>query len=311
MKLLCSFTGRICLTIRKPLRSHKPAMLCFGHFNSSMVEKNKAKGDSRVTPLTNYSPSELEVQGPMRHLLKGQEKITKIQRVSIFRGQVEQSIDKRDIIAFESALEEDRSKEGFVRVVNNFLDKDRLRRGHLSFVYTALYYVDAFGLEKDVDVYNEILEAFPKYKIVNRTLLDALWPKPHPQIDAALDLLTKMEDNGIRPDDLTYTILLEVFGKASFPAQKAQRMAYWFDKYKDSNPHLLSEEDLKDRYKVCELALKRISMGEDIKVYQCEVWITFLFTRSSILADTFAFHYLTVREGKYPVRGNLINLHSS
>ena len=241
-----------------------------------MVEKSQEKIDLRVAPLDDKR-NELGIQGPMRHLLKGQEKTTNIQRVSIFRGKVEQPIDKLDIVAFETALEEERNKDGFIRVVHKFLDRDRLKRGHLSFVYTALSYLDAFGLEKDLDVYNEILEVFPKYKIVNRTLLDALWPKPYPQIDAALDLLTKMEDHGIRPDDLTYTILMEVFGRASFPVQKAQRMAYWFDRYQNANPHLLSEDDLRDRYKVCKLALKRIAMDEEnIKVYTCEVRISLL-----------------------------------
>ena len=274
IRLFCNLAGRLNISFPRFLRSHKLPMLYFGHFKSSVVEKSQEKGDLRVTPLSDKR-NELEIQGPMRHLLRGQDKTTNIQRVSIFRGKVEQTIDKLDIAAFETALEEERNKEGFVRVVHKFLDRDRLKRGHLSFVYTALNYLDVFGLEKDLDVYNEILEVFPKYKIVNRTLLDALWPKPYPQIDAALDLLTKMEDHGIRPDDLTYTILMEVFGRASFPVQKAQRMAYWFDKYHNANPHLLSEDDLRDRYKVCELALKRIAMDEDnIKVYDCKVWIT-------------------------------------
>lgn len=245
--------------------------LSYGHFKSSMVEK-KQQEEQMPLSVNKGKDTELQIHGPMKHLLKGQERTTKIQRVSFFRGKIDQKIDKADIIAFENALVAERSKEGFIHVINKFMGKDRLRRGHLSFLYTALTYMDAFGLQKDLDIYNEILEVLPKYKIVNRTLLDALWPKPHPQIDAALDLLTKMEDHSIRPDDLTYTILMEVFGKASLPVQKAQRMAFWFDKYLDANPHLLSDEDLMDRYKVCEMALKRISMDEEnINVYECEV----------------------------------------
>jgi len=235
-----------------------------------MIEKSEKQSELGAVSVKSMDVK-LEVQGPMRHLLKGQDKTTTIQRMSIFRGKVEQTINKQDIIAFENALETEKSKKGFIRVIYNFMERDRLKRGHLSFIYTALNYLDAFGLEKELDVYNEILEVLPKYKIINRTLLDALWPKPHPQIDAALDLLTKMEDNRIRPDDLTYTILMEVFGKASFPVQKVQRMAFWFDRYENANPYLLSEDDLKDRYKVCELALRRITMDEEnIKVYSCE-----------------------------------------
>ena len=276
MKLLQSVVRVMYPTLPRGRSSQKSAFLYFLNFKSSMIEKSEKQGKLRAVSVKGMD-DELETQGPMRHLLKGQDKTTAIQRMSFFRGKVEQTINKQDIIAFENALETEKSKEGFLRVVYNFMERDRLRRGHLSFVYTALNYLDAFGLEKDLDIYNEILEVLPKYKIINRTLLDALWPKPHPQIDAALDLLTKMEDNRIRPDDLTYTILMEVFGKASFPVQKVQRMAFWFDKYENANPHLLSEDDLKDRYKVCELALKRITMDEEkIKVYSCEVGTVFL-----------------------------------
>ena len=229
---------------------------------------------SQETEITNTDEKgkEIEIPKPITDFLKTQGKTTVMKRSSFFRGNVEQKIDKVDIFAFRKAFRENRTKEGFVNVIHDFIMRDRLLRGHLSFIYTALEYIDAFGLEKDLNVYNELLEVLPKYKIVNRTLFDALWPKPYPQTDAALDLLTKMEDNGVRPDDLTYTILLEVFGRASLPVQKAQRMAYWFDKYWNANPYLLSEEDLKDRFKVCELALKRMMMDEEsIKIYATEV----------------------------------------
>lgn len=224
---------------------------------------------------------EIEIPKPIKDFLKGQEKTTVVKRSSFFRGNVEQKIDKVDIFAFRKAFRENRTKEGFINVIHDFILRDRLLRGHLSFIYTALEYIDAFGLEKDLNVYNELLEVLPKYKIVNRTLFDALWPKPYPQIDAGLDLLTKMEDNGVRPDDLTYTILLEVFGRASLPVQKAQRMAYWFDKYWNANPYLLSEEDLKDRFKLCEMALKRMMIDEEsIKIYTAEVLLSGKFIHS-------------------------------
>ncbi len=183
-----------------------------------------------------------------------------------------QKISKVDIMHFENSLLNDRSKEGFIELIHNFRHKDKQSRGHLSFLYAAIKYIDHFGLQKELDVYNELLDVFPKYKFTNKTLFDAIWAKPHPQIDCALDLLTLMEDNYVRPDDLTYTILLEVFGRASLPVQKANRMAFWFDKYRDINPYLLDEEDLKDKFKVCKFAMERITNDkENIKVYQPKV----------------------------------------
>ncbi len=191
---------------------------------------------------------------------------------SMFTGRVKQKIQKTDVIHFEHALQNKRNKEGFIEVVHNFRRKDKRSRGHLGFIYTGIKYIHEFGLQKNLDAYNELLDVFPKDKFVNRTLLDALWPKPHPQIDCALELLTLMEDNYVRPDNLTYTILMEVFGRASIPVQKAQRMAFWFDKYKDINPYLMDEEDLKDRFTVCKKAMERITKdSENIRVYRPEV----------------------------------------
>ena len=40
---------------------------------------------------------------------------------------------------------------------------------------------------------------------MNRTFFDAVWPRPTPQMELALNILEKMELEGIRPDDTTYT----------------------------------------------------------------------------------------------------------
>eukprot|EP00794_Sanderia_malayensis_P009362 gene9362-10349_t len=232
------------------------------------IENNLRPSEDKLSP----SPTEIKKLSNSHVRDREQMKESKeLQITSMFRGNVKQKVDKLDILQFETALQNNKGKEGFVEIIHGFRRKDKRVRGHLSFIYTAIKYLEPFGLEKDLDAYNEILDVFPKDKFVNRTLLDALWPKPHPQIDCAIEVLTLMEDNYCRPDDLTYTILLEVFGRASLPVQKAQRIAFWFDKYKDINPYLMDEDDLKDRFKVCKTAVERITNDFDnIKVYTLE-----------------------------------------
>lgn len=237
----------------------------------SAVSKKEPVSEEVRRPNENDRISVKELPKEIQIDMKRIKETREIRITSIFRGEVAQKVDSLDLYHFEQALQTDRSKKGFVNVVHRFRMKDKQCRGHLSFLYASMKYIDKFDLAKDLDVYNELLEVLPKYKLINRTLFDALWPKPHPQTDCAIDLLTKMEDNYVRPDDLTYTILLEVFGRASLPVQKIQRIAYWFDKYKDINPYLLPEEDLKDRFKVCKSALERMTNDcENIRVYSSE-----------------------------------------
>ena len=138
IRLLSNVLGRVLTT--RHYRPQKSAFLYLAHHKSSMVERSQQDEDLAVAPIKEKS-TEVEIQGPMRHLLRGQGKTTQIQRVSFFRGKVEQKIDKLDIIAFENALVEEKNKQGFISVVYKFMDRDRLRRGHLSFLYTALNYM--------------------------------------------------------------------------------------------------------------------------------------------------------------------------
>ena len=179
-------------------------------------------------------------------------------------------------VLFENALRNKPNKEGFLKVIGGFISKDKQRRGHVKFIYTAMKYMEDFDVQNDLMVYNELLDVIPKGKYHNKTILDIVWPKPHPQIDCALELLTLMEDNGIRPDNMTYTILLEVFGKASQPIQKIKRLAYWFDKYENVNPYKLPPEIYKSKIELYKTALLRISNNTDvglISTYICDVSI--------------------------------------
>ena len=150
-------------------------------------------------------------------------------------------------------------REQFAVALKEYLSLEKYRRGHVNFIKEGLIRMDEFGLQKDLLTYNRLLDLFPKDRFKNKTLFDALWPKPHPQIDLALDILQKMEDHGVRPDYTTYSLLCEIFGRVSFPVQKCTRIAVWFDKYENIDPYRIQGDVPTDPYALSKMALQRIT----------------------------------------------------
>ena len=173
------------------------------------------------------------------------------------------------VVSFEKAASLGKTKENFLGEIDNFLVKDRTRRGHMEFLKTAMHYMEEFDLVKDVETYNRMLDVFPRGRFDNRTLFDAIWAKKHPQAELALDILTLMEDNWISPDETTYDILHEIFGHASQPLQKCKRLVYWYRKMEEMFPNpyptILPESDAE----LSKLALARMTKEEQlITVYK-------------------------------------------
>ena len=166
------------------------------------------------------------------------------------------------------------SRDQFSLAVDQFLIREKYRKGHVAFIRLALQRLDEFGLEKDLATYNKLLEIFPKGRFKPKRMLDALWPRPLPQMELALDLLTKMEDNGVNPSLETYHIVKEVFGGMSFPFQKCVRMMYLFDKYENADPYKIQGELPTNPVELARLTLKRIAgkdgqITEHIVSYMC------------------------------------------
>lgn len=170
----------------------------------------------------------------------------------------------KHVSSFERAASIEKSKESFFDIIDDFLAKDRTRRGHMEFLKTAVVYMEEFGLEKDVEAYNRLLDVFPRGRYNNRTLFDAIWAKKHPQAELALEILTEMEDHWLLPNEDTYDILYEIFGHASQPLQKCRRMIYWYHKLEEMFPNpypkVLPESDTE----LSKLALTRMTKDEQI-----------------------------------------------
>ncbi|XP_054762818.2 evolutionarily conserved signaling intermediate in Toll pathway, mitochondrial-like [Lytechinus pictus] len=163
---------------------------------------------------------------------------------------------------FEEASQDSPNKGAFKDVVTTFTELDKRRRGHIQFIETALRYMKAFGVEKDVDAYNKLLDVFPKGKYVAKNAYQSMFNHYPEQQVCGIKVLQQMEDNGVLPNNDTKEILISVFGRKAHPIKKYQRLMYWFPKFRNINPFPLPQEMPSDPIKLSEIGLKRISEYE-------------------------------------------------
>ena len=177
---------------------------------------------------------------------------------------------------YNSLIDSAKQKNGlekgdqFALALNEFLVREKYRRGHVAFIRIAMQRMDEFGLEKDLVTYNRILDIFPRGRFAPKSMIDAFWPRSTPQLELCLELLTKMEENGIRPSFETYDIVEVVFGRYSLPHEKCIRMMFLFDKYRDIDPYEIRSELPTDPVELSRLALFRM-IGKDGQLMEIKV----------------------------------------
>lgn len=159
--------------------------------------------------------------------------------------------------------------EQFTLAVNEFKKREKYRKGHVEFVKLAVKRMEEYQLQKDINIYNQIISIFPKGRFAPKRMLDSLWPRSLPQLELSLDILTKMEENGIRPNQETFNLLNKIFGKMSLPVQKCIRIAHLFDKYEYADPYKIYGEIPTDPVELSKLILYRMTHGHgSIKVHK-------------------------------------------
>lgn len=151
-------------------------------------------------------------------------------------------------------------REQFGLAIDTFKKREKYSKGHMELIKVAMTQMEELKLQKDVAIYNKIISIFPKGRFAPRRMLDAIWPRSIPQLELSLELLTKMEENGVRPNQETYDLLNEIFGKMSLPVQKCVRIAYLFDKYEFVDPYKVYVGVLPtDPVELSQFILKRIT----------------------------------------------------
>lgn len=97
---------------------------------------------------------------------------------------------------FEQVAKEVKTKATFNRVVDIFIKRDVRRRGHVEFIYAALKKMPEFGVERDLVVYNKLLDVFPKEVFVPRNFIQRMFNHYPRQQECGVQLLEQMENYG-------------------------------------------------------------------------------------------------------------------
>ncbi|XP_051509675.1 evolutionarily conserved signaling intermediate in Toll pathway, mitochondrial-like isoform X2 [Myxocyprinus asiaticus] len=167
---------------------------------------------------------------------------------------------------FERAAKESKTKADFNRVVDVFNKKDIRRRGHVEFIYAALKKMPQFGVERDITVYNKLLDVFPKEVFVARNFIQRMFNHYPRQQECGVQLLEQMESYGVMPNVETKVLLAQIFGEKSHPVRKYQRIMYWFPKFKHANPYPIPHVLPSDPVDLARFSLTRIADDPDAKI---------------------------------------------
>ncbi|XP_028329989.1 evolutionarily conserved signaling intermediate in Toll pathway, mitochondrial [Gouania willdenowi] len=171
---------------------------------------------------------------------------------------------------FEQVARETKTKATFNKVIEVFTRQDVRRRGHVEFIYAALKKMPEFGVERDLSVYNKLLDVFPKEVFVPRNFIQRMFNHYPRQQECGVQVLEQMENYGIMPNVETKVLLVQTFGDKSHPIRKYQRIMYWFPKFKNINPFPVPEQLPEDPVDLARLSLTRIANDLDaqVTVYQ-------------------------------------------
>ncbi|KAM7365902.1 hypothetical protein PAMP_015382 [Pampus punctatissimus] len=167
---------------------------------------------------------------------------------------------------FEQVAKEAKTKATFNKVVDVFIKRDIRRRGHIEFIYTALKKMPEFGVERDLTIYNKLLDVFPKEVFVPRNFIQRMFNHYPRQQECGVQLLEQMENYGIMPNMETKVLLVQIFGEKGHPMRKYQRIMYWFPKFKHINPFPIPQQLPEDPVDLARLSLTRIANDLDAKV---------------------------------------------
>lgn len=89
-----------------------------------------------------------------------------------------------------------KTKATFKKAIDVFVKSDVRRRGHVEFIYAALKKMPEFGVERDLAVYNRLLDVFPKEVFVPRNFIQRMFNHYPRQQECGVQLLEQMENYG-------------------------------------------------------------------------------------------------------------------
>ncbi|XP_042549827.1 evolutionarily conserved signaling intermediate in Toll pathway, mitochondrial [Dipodomys spectabilis] len=165
---------------------------------------------------------------------------------------------------------EDRSKGSFLRALQSFSQYSVRRRGHVDFIYLALSKMREFGVERDLAAYNQLLDVFPKEVFRPRNVFQRIFVHYPRQQECGIAVLEQMERFGVMPNKDTEFLLIQIFGRKSYPMLKYLRMRLWFTRFQNINPFPVPRELPQDPVDLARLGLRHVEpdLSARVTVYQ-------------------------------------------
>lgn len=90
-----------------------------------------------------------------------------------------------------------KDKKTFLKIIETYNEQDKMKRGHLEFIYAALKYMEDFGVDGDLETYKALMNVFPKGKMIPKNLIQAEFYHFIRHQECALYILDKMDYSGI------------------------------------------------------------------------------------------------------------------
>ncbi|XP_049732908.1 evolutionarily conserved signaling intermediate in Toll pathway, mitochondrial isoform X3 [Elephas maximus indicus] len=171
---------------------------------------------------------------------------------------------------FGQAPSGERDKASFVQAVQNFKQHSVRRRGHVDFIYLALRQMRQYGVERDLAVYNLLLDIFPKEVFRPRSIIQYIFVHYPRQQECGLAILEQMENHGVMPNKETEFLLIQIFGRKSYPMLKFLRMKLWFSRFKNINPFPVPQDLPQDPVDLAKLGLRHMEpdLSARVTIYQ-------------------------------------------
>ncbi|XP_026940873.1 evolutionarily conserved signaling intermediate in Toll pathway, mitochondrial isoform X1 [Sagmatias obliquidens] len=171
---------------------------------------------------------------------------------------------------FRQAPDGVRDKASFMQAVQNFTQYNVHKRGHVDFIYLALRKMREYGVERDLAIYNLLLDIFPKEVFRPRNIFHSIFLHYPRQQECGIAVLEQMENHGVMPNKETEFLLTQIFGRKSYPMLKFVRMKLWFTRFKNINPFPVPRDLPQDPVDLARLALRHMEpdLSARVTVYQ-------------------------------------------
>ena len=167
----------------------------------------------------------------------------------------------KDIINAQSFMKGgDKDKDTFIEKCEQYQHTiTKHKHGQVEFIYGALTLMKEYGVHKDLAAYKALMDVFPKEVMKPTNQFHSGFFHFHKLSRCAVDLLSKMEYEGIEPDTDMEKLIIDIFSRKSAPWRKVARQIYWFGKFRNANPYPIPENiDNLSSLELAKIALKRM-----------------------------------------------------